>query len=128
MSQNEQCKTARNAARGYLFTDLDMSQDAVSEMIDFKEMTVGSWQAFWSGNDKLDGRLVAYGSNVREVDKFAKIHCGEHTLVETGGAGDEKTHLDNLGVIGFRYILLKYYAGSNTAGTLTAFAVGKKNG
>ena len=121
---------ARNIHRAYVIeeTSNNMSSDIVSDMIDFREMTVGSIQAKWSGNDAADGLLVVYASNIPDDEWFAKINCGEHTMSGDGTAGNEKTAIFNLGSIGYRYMRVKYFQNSNTQGDLVVIGLGKKNG
>jgi len=69
-----------------------------------------------------------YASNWPDAATFAKLDCGAHVMDEDGSTGNEKTQMFNLGYLGYRYSLVKYLKGSNTQGTLTIIALGKKGG
>lgn len=111
-------KSARNIHRAYLFEDHNMGSSLISESADFKEMSMGSVQAFWTGNDATTGSLELEASD--DNIHWDNIEGSYRTL-----ANARLSWLWDLGVIGYRYVRLVYVKVDVTSGTLTAFAIGK---
>jgi len=121
--------SARNVHRAYLLVEAPMGQDLISDIADFREMTIGSVQARWEDNDAADGKLILQASNVPDEAWFDDMECADVILDDDNSQfGKRKTKLFNLSIIGFRYVRVRYLKGSNTQGKITVFAVGKKNG
>ncbi len=119
---------AQNLNRAYLTKTGPMRADFVSDIVDFKDMQVGSIQVKWSGNDALDGEIFVEGSNVPEDDWFDEVNLGYKILDDDGTKGKRKNQLFNLGLLGFRYARVKYFKGANTTGEIEIIALGKKGG
>lgn len=111
-----------------------MNADFTSDVIDFKEMTVGSIQFKWENNDALNGKIIIESSNIDNEAWYGVVKGGIITLSEDGvtvdadGVLQKKCQTFNLGVIGYRYARLRYLKGANTAGTISFIGLGKKNG
>jgi hypothetical protein len=123
--------TARNIHRTRLkeATTNNMNADFISDVIDFKEMVVGSIQVMWDGNNADDATIVVEATNfVEHENSFDEIDCSEVTLDDDGSKAQRKTKLFNLGIIGWRYARVKYFHGSNTTGSISVWALGKKGG
>lgn len=102
---------------------LDMGDAWVSDVIDFKDMVIGSIQIYWSGVDAVDGSFTLKISNLPEGDSFVPYEtavmtadCNAHIFLLTSG------------FIGFRYAKIEYTPNSVSAGTAKIIAVGKKSG
>lgn len=108
----------RHLQRAYLCQGQSLGSSFISDIADFKEMVVGSVQAVWSGDDATTGELELWSSD--DGVHFDRIDGSLRDLNHPN-----KTRLWNLGVIGFRYLQLRYDAKTVTAGTLEAFALGK---
>jgi len=126
---------AQNLHRVYILgsptSGASMGSDQTSDLIDFKNMTTGSIQVKWEDQDADDGEIAIEVSNIPEEEWFDEIHQCPAIMSETGsGRGNKQVKLFDLGnsMIGFRYARVKFYHGSNTTGTITAIALGKKNG
>jgi hypothetical protein len=125
--------TAQNINRTIILNTASMDENQVSDIIDWKEMTVGSISAKWEGNDTIDGSLTVEAANIPEDAWFDEINiCGIDSAYimndDNSGRGKKKCKMFNLGVLGYRYTRVKYFKGSNTTGTITIMALGKKNG
>jgi hypothetical protein len=110
--------TPRNVNRAYLFSDVSMASDQTSHIADFKEMVCGSIQAFWTGNDTIDGALSLEASC--DAEHWDQIK-GSPTTIDT----PRLTKLWDLGMIGYRYVRVVYLHGTCSTGTLSAIAIGK---
>jgi len=109
-----------------------MATDFISDIIDWKEMPIGSIHAKWDANNALDGKIIVEASDVPIDDWFDEIQIceinNEYVMSDDGTRGKKKTKMFNLGVIGYRYSRVKFSHGTNTAGTISIVALGKKNG
>jgi hypothetical protein len=121
--------TAQNVNRTYVAKNRAMNADFTSDIIDFKEMALGCVHVKWLGNDQEDGEIAVEASAVPDDDWFDEVdHCPTFLPSTDLGRGAKQTKLFNLGVLGFRYARVKFYKGTNTIGTITIVAQGKKNG
>jgi len=111
-------KSARDIHRAYLFEDHDMSVSLASGSADFKEMSMGSVQAWWTGNDATDGSIEVEAS---DDNIHWDVILGSYRAVDN----PRLTWLWDLGVVGYRYVRIVYAHGSITTGILNAFAIGK---
>lgn len=94
-----------------------------SQVMDFKDMVVGSIQMHWADVNAVDGSFALHISNINEADAFVPY--------ETAVMGSEcNAHIFLLtsGFIGFRYAKIVYTPNSVNAGTAKVIAVGKKSG
>jgi hypothetical protein len=111
---------ARNLQRSYLCQAAPLGVGFDSDVADFREMVIGSVQAWWSGNDTTSGEIELWASNVRDPAMFARIDGSLRNLDSPRNAW-----VWNLGVIGYRYLMMVYTPHTTTTGVLTAFATGK---
>lgn len=118
---------ATNCNRTYAAKDQSLAADFVSDVIDFKDMPIGSIQARWTGVLTPGGTFKTYVSNFPDVASFdplgTELDCGTITLDRAAGSTIILLNRDR---IAFRYALVRYTAGSTTAGTVDLVAIGKK--
>ena len=112
--------SATNVHRPILFQG-GMAVDVDSHIADFKEMSIGSVQAWWMGNDGNGGMIQVLVSNFPEASTFAPLPDSLASM-DT----DRKSILWNIGVLGFRYAFVRYTANGVTEGTLHISALAKK--
>jgi hypothetical protein len=98
-----------------------MGNSLTSDIIDFRDMPIGSLQAVWGGVDAADGYFEAYASNFTEESTFDTIKGSKQIVTTAAGS-----RVWNLGLIGFRYAVVKWFPGSVTAGSCLIVALGKK--
>jgi hypothetical protein len=104
--------------RAYLCRGTSLAADFESDVADLNEMTIGSVQWFWEGEDTTTGETWLEASN--DAIHWDEIEGSRHNLDRS-----TKSRLWNRIGIGFRYIKLCYSPNTTTTGTLTAFALGK---
>ena len=116
---------ARNTDRALIEENTSLGSDFGSNVIDFKEMTLGSIQAIFSNNDALDGEFRLWVSNEYcnqgDVSIFAP-YPGSEIELESGC----KSLAWKLDRIAFRFYQIRYEANSVTQGEVTIIARGKK--
>jgi hypothetical protein len=121
---------SQNIQRAILLTPTtgNMAADIVSDIVDFKDMTSGSIQVKWEGNDQDNGEIIAEVSNIPEDSWFDRFGSTATFVMNDNGIdiGKKKTRLFNFGWLGFRYARIRYLKGTNTTGTLQVMALGKK--
>jgi hypothetical protein len=113
-------KAVSNLNRTNISTS-NLTADFVSDVIDFRDMPIGSLQAVWNGANAADGYFEVYSSNFRELATFDNVRGSKEEVKVADGS-----RVWNLGLIGFRSALVKWIHGSNTAGTCLVVAMGKK--
>jgi hypothetical protein len=118
---------ATNCNRVFAAKAQSLAVDFVSEVIDFRDMPMGSVQARWVGvTGALTGAFTVLASNFPEVDSFdlegCRIDGAEWTLHAV--AGSRLWLRDRLA---FRYALVAYKANGTTGGSVDLIALGKKS-
>jgi hypothetical protein len=99
----------------------NMASDFTSDIIDFRDMKVGSLQVLWEGANQTDGYFQVFTSDFSEPDTFDDMDGSREDVLTA-----KNSRVFNLGVLGFRYALVKWFHGSVTTGKCQIVAVGKK--
>lgn len=118
---------ATNCNRTYAAKGRSLASDFTSDVIDFKDMPMGSVQILWDGIvGALDGTWKIYCSNLPDISSFdaAGTLIDGAEITPHGASGARMWLRDRLG---FRYALLRWTAGSVTAGNCDIIALGKKS-
>ena len=123
---------ARDLQRAVLLAPVvgNMAASLTTKIVDFAEMSLGSVQAKWTGNNSSEGEIVCEVGNIPSDEWFDEYGaCATYILADDGiSRGQKKNKIFNLGVLGFRYARIKYYKGANSQGTLEVIALGKRGG
>jgi hypothetical protein len=102
-----------------------MNADFDSGLMDFRDMPIGSIQAYWSGNDVNTGTVELYVSNLVDENTFTAFPGSLQTM---DSGCQAHMFLLSAGVIGFRYAKVRYKANGVSTGVMGVVAVGKKTG
>ena len=117
--------TPRNCNRAYAAKNMPLDADFDSLVIDFKEMPMGSIQTIWRAAVGSGGLFNVYASNLPDVASFdpeGSLIDGSEWTVHNADGGRIWIR-DRLA---FRYALMRYTAGSMTAGNVDIIAIGKR--
>lgn len=112
--------SARNLKLAVVERDKPVTADFISKIIDFKEMNTATIQAIISGADANDGTFHLEVSLICDPDSFVIYPGSERDETECSNFGWEFKQS------AWRYARVVYTHGSNTTGTVTIYARGKR--
>jgi hypothetical protein len=112
---------ARNLSLAVVEENKPMTASFVSQDIDFKEMNVATIQAVVDGTDNMDGTFSLEVSLICDPNSFI-VYPNSLKLEADGcmGFGWE------MRTFAWRYVRVRYVAGTNTTGTVTIYARGRR--
>lgn len=115
-----------NCNRSYAEKDKSLSADFVSNIVDFKDMPMGSVQLVWRNvTGVLTGEVKLYGSILHEDPSLFDGGEIDGAVFSIGTAnGNQLWSRDRLA---FRYLQARYSKGGITGGTIDIVALGKKS-
>lgn len=115
---------ATNCNRAAVARDLSLAADGDSQVIDFADMSTGGIQVLWAGNGVENlATFEIFVSFFPEINTMCR-YVGSLYQMDPALVGV----FWNLGVVGFRYAILRQKANGQTAGTYSVYASGKKGG
>jgi hypothetical protein len=119
---------ATNCHRGYAASSVSLAADFASAVVDFKDMPMGIVQCLWTGaaGAALDGTFRLYASALPDLDSFDPDGTEiEGAAIVIHNANGARAWLRDR--LAFRYLLIRYFKGSMTAGVVDIVALGKKS-
>jgi len=103
-----------------IFNSLAMSASKTSDKVEMLYLEKGAIQLVWSGADTAVGKVYVEISCEPMALNFVTIPKGEINIATASG-----TALAQMPDICYRWMRLRYEPGSNTAGSISAYAVFK---
>lgn len=109
-----------SAVEKKILSSIAMNSDETSEPIEMLYLEKGAIQFIWSGGDASDGKIFVEISCEPKALNFVTIPKGELPTSTVNG-----TALVQMPDICYRWLRVRYTAGSNTTGSLSGYAVFK---
>jgi hypothetical protein len=116
---------ATNCNRTYAAKAKSLAVGFSSDIIDFKDMPMGSIHVFWrSVTGAFDGEFKIYASNIPDDAAFTDNEIDGAVIVIHNANGSRLWIRDRLA---FRYAQVRYVPNGVTAGEVDLVAIGKKS-